>query len=578
MAHDTEARIDSEAAAEHFDEKIKNEEHHIENFEDAATQNAYAVKGDDSDGHIPMTPKRFIAMCVLLMSYVGANLPLFFISGSLSFIYTSIPNPSTQGWATTAYGIALAAITPFSGYLQDLVGRRYIAIAGSLSLCVGLAIVGSANRFVQLICGCVVCGVGAGVTELTATAGLAEVVSVRNRGLTLSFLTAFILPFAPYVLYAQLLGEHATWRWSIWLSLIYNGLVLAGLVLFYFPHSHHRADGVRRKELIKEVDFMGGFLSISGIVLFLVGLQSGGSIWPWKSGKVIATMVVGLILIFAFFLWEWKGAKYPMVPAAIFQGQRVVAPAMFIAFVVGMNLYAVLNFMPVLFATVYNPDAMQVGLKALGFGFGQTVGATVMNIGMTVFKNHQRENLMISIILMTTFISALAVGNPTNPKTVIAFTVFAGWGVGGVIAPISTVTLSATPDAFIATVVSISNALRFLGGAVGYSIYYAIFNGKIKAKLPTAVANAAAMAGLPLASIQTFVGVFLTEPTKLATVPGVTPQVIAAAGMAAKEAYAESIKYVWLSTIPFGVLCIAGVLIMGSNKKYQTNRVAGSLG
>jgi hypothetical protein len=43
--------------------------------------------------------------------------------------------------------------------------------------------------------------------------------------------------------------------------------VLVGFILFYFPKSHHRATGVERKQLLKEVDLVGGFLSVSGIVL-----------------------------------------------------------------------------------------------------------------------------------------------------------------------------------------------------------------------------------------------------------------------------------------------------------------------
>ncbi|KAF2497804.1 putative major facilitator superfamily transporter [Lophium mytilinum] len=557
----------------------KDTTHHIENFETAEEQNAYAVKGDDSDGHIPMTPRRFIAMVSLLMSYVGANLPLFFISGSLTFLQASIKNPQTQGWSTTSYGVALAAVTPFSGYLQDLIGRRYVVLLGSLLICIGLAVIGSSHRFLQLIFGCVITGIGAGITEITSTAGLAEVVSVKHRGYTLALLYAFILPFAPYVLYAQLLGEHATWRWSIWLALIYNAVALAGLAFSYFPRSHLRAEGVRRRDLAREVDFFGGFLSTAGIVLFLVGLQSGGTIWPWKNGKVIAPMVVGLVLIFAFIIWEWKGAKYPMVPPAIFKGQRIVGACMVTAFVVGMNLYAVLNFMPLMFATVYDPDPMHVGLKALAFGFGQTVGATVMNVLMSVFKNHQRENLLSSCFIMTVFIAALAAVTPDNAKTVIALTALAGWGVGGIIAPIATVALSATPDSFLATVISLINALKFLGGSIGYSIYYAIFSGKLKVKLPATVAAYAIQAGLPLTSVEGFVGIFLTDPTKLATtpIPGLTPAVIAAASSGLRWAYADSVKFVWYTTIPFGVICIGAVLVMGNTRKYQTNRVAAAL-
>jgi MFS family permease len=151
-----------------------------------------AIKGDDSDGKVPMTPKRYIAMLILFMSYVGmspsnlvislglissdfwvpgAQLPLFFMGGCLTFIVEAVDNTAARGWATTAYGVSLAAVTPFAGYLQDLMGRRYIAILGAVLVCTGLAVIGSAHSFVQLICGTVIAGVGAGATELASIAG-----------------------------------------------------------------------------------------------------------------------------------------------------------------------------------------------------------------------------------------------------------------------------------------------------------------------------------------------------------------------------------------------------------------------
>jgi hypothetical protein len=47
---------------------------HVEtsdNTKELATRNVHAIKGDDSDGKVPMTPKRYIAMLILFMSYVG---------------------------------------------------------------------------------------------------------------------------------------------------------------------------------------------------------------------------------------------------------------------------------------------------------------------------------------------------------------------------------------------------------------------------------------------------------------------------------------------------------------------------
>ena len=50
---------------------------------------------------------------------------------------------------------------------------------------------------------------------------LAETVAVKHRGFSVAMLTAFVLPFGPYVLYAQLWSNHTSqgWRWGPWVSL-----------------------------------------------------------------------------------------------------------------------------------------------------------------------------------------------------------------------------------------------------------------------------------------------------------------------------------------------------------------------
>ena len=170
--------------------------------------------------------------------------------------------------------------------------------------------------------------------------------------------------------------------------------------------------------------------------------------------------------------------------------------------------------------------------------------------------------------------TAMAAMNPTNPNLAIGLSTIAGLGVGGVLIPISTVALSACPDAYIGTVVALTNALRYLGGSIGYSIYYSIFTSKLTEKLPIYVATAAYNAGLPLSSIIEFVGALATDPTKIALIPGVTPEIIAAGTKALQWAYSDSLKYVWYSSLPFGILCIIGSLVMEKNSRFITNRVA----
>ena len=54
---------------------------------------------------------------------------------------------------------------------------------------------------------------------------------------------------------------------------------------------------------LRDLDFGGMFLFIAGLLLFLMGLSWGGSLYPWKSAHVIATIVIGFVLCVIFVLY-----------------------------------------------------------------------------------------------------------------------------------------------------------------------------------------------------------------------------------------------------------------------------------
>ena len=496
------------------------------------------------------------------------------MGGSLQFITTDLKAAGTSTWLPVANTLAIAAVAPFVGYLQDLLGKRNIALFGALSICVGIVILGTAHTFGQGVTGMALAGVGAGIGELTGLAGLAESVPVRARGYSIAILTAFVIVFTPYIFYCQLLGTRATWRWTAWISLIYNGLTGIGLAVFYHPHQHARGQGHSKKEILAKIDYVGGALSIIGLTLLLVALQSGGYTHPWRSAYILCTLIIGIVLIIAFIAWETKFAKYPMVPGALFQGQRIVALAYGTAFVGGMFFYSVLNFIPLMWDSVYVNDPIQIGLKGLGPAVATTLGAIFFNALLSTFPNRSREVILTSACLMTGFGGALATVTPDNPKQAVALATMACVGLGGMIVPTATVALLVTPDALITTCAALSLSVRTVGGAIGYTIYYNVFVQKLTPRLPTYVAEYAIKAGLPVSSAKLFVEILFTEPTKILTVPGVTPKVLAAATYGSQWAYAESLKYVWYTSIAFGICAICCAAFLPSTKKYQTNRVA----
>ena len=99
----------------------------------------------------------------------------------------------------------------------------------------------------------------------------------------------------------------------MWISLIYNAVTAGGLALTYFPVAHVRAEGLSTFDILKRIDWIGGALSIIGLTLFLVALQSGGYSHPWTSAYVLCTLIIGFLVLAAWVAYEAKFAKHPMV-------------------------------------------------------------------------------------------------------------------------------------------------------------------------------------------------------------------------------------------------------------------------
>lgn len=73
-----------------------------------------------------------------------------------------------------------------------------------------------------------------------------------------------------------MIKANAGWRYNGIIICVWNGLGLIITALFYFPPPRVNSKGKSRREILSEIDYIGGFLSISGLVLFMAGMQWGG--------------------------------------------------------------------------------------------------------------------------------------------------------------------------------------------------------------------------------------------------------------------------------------------------------------
>ncbi len=119
-------------------------------------------------------------------------------------------------------------------------------------------------------------GAGAGIAELTSLAVTSELAPTRKRGKYVAVLVFTIIPFCPSVLWGQLIASSVGWRYCGALIGAWNAVGFFGTLFFYFPPPRPNSRGLSRKQIIAEIDFVGGLLSIIGMILFLGGLQWGG--------------------------------------------------------------------------------------------------------------------------------------------------------------------------------------------------------------------------------------------------------------------------------------------------------------
>lgn len=75
----------------------------------------------------------------------------------------------------------------------------------------------------------------------------------------------------------------------------------------------------------KAIDWLGCLLIVGGTLMLLLGLEFGGTIYAWNSPTTVCLIVFGIVTAVVFAVWEWKFAKYAIMPSRIFQYRSNIA-------------------------------------------------------------------------------------------------------------------------------------------------------------------------------------------------------------------------------------------------------------
>jgi len=164
-----------------------------------------------------------------------------------------------------------------------------------------------------------------------------------------------------------------------------------------------------------------------------------------------------------------------------------------------------------------------------------------------------------------------------NLSTLYALLIIGGLGIGGIVVPASIITTIICPDDLIATVSALTLSIRVIGGSIGYCAYYNVFVNKF---VPNAVYYiGGTMVELGITNT-TYIGdaIALTGASllnELRGIPGLeSDKAWNAVVLAGQIAYAESYRWVYLASIPAGVISIICACFLGDINKYMDDHVA----
>ena len=195
------------------------------------------------------------------------QIPIYMFGSSSPYVYRDIGGVEIWSWYVIANLFAMAAICPFLGSVADLLGRRYVALLGSLLIVVGMIVCSTAHRMPVFIAGMAISGAGSGISELVSLSVIAEQSPARERGKYATILIFSILPFTPSVLWAQLIASHIGWRYIACLCAVLAAASFILTACVFHPPPTLASRGLSTNQRFKRIDFLGGVLCVGGILL-----------------------------------------------------------------------------------------------------------------------------------------------------------------------------------------------------------------------------------------------------------------------------------------------------------------------
>lgn len=403
----------------------------------------------------------------------GLFLALFFSSLDQTVVGTAMPRIigelgglSIMTWVTTAYMLTSTTAVPIAGKLADIYGRRMIYIAGLLIFMSGSALCGTSTTMLQLIIYRALQGIGGGIMMPLAMTIVGDIFQPEERGKWQGLMGAlFGLSSAVGPTIGGWIVDYYSWKWVFYINL---PIGILATVTIYLGLKGEK--GLTDKVVI---DYAGVITLITGTISLLLGLNLGGTDYPWLSWQILGLLGTSLIS-WMLFLSAEKRAADPVLSLDLFQN-RVFAVSNSVGFLMGLGMFGSLMFLPLFLQGVLGVSATSSGNTMLPMMVSLMLTSIVT--GRFATKIPFRSMYIAGMVLMAVafyLMSTMTVH--TTQFMAIVYIIILGIGLG-VIMPIITIAVqSAFGPERRGVATAATQFFRSIGGTLGMTVLGAIFN------------------------------------------------------------------------------------------------------
>jgi EmrB/QacA subfamily drug resistance transporter len=398
-------------------------------------------------------------------------------------------------WVVTAYTLAFGSLLLLGGRLADLLGRKVTFLAGLAGFAGVSAIGGASVNFAMLITARACQGAFAALLVPSALSLLTTTfTSQADRGRAFGIYGAIAgAGGAIGLLLGGALTEYLSWRWTLYVNLLFAAVAFTGGVLLL----------VRQPSPVKpRLDIPGVLLVSSGVFCLVYGFSNAAT-HHWATPSTWGFLAVGVALLVAFAAWQARAAHPLLPPRVVLDRNRGGAYLSF--FIAAAGLFGIFLFLTYYLQQTLGYSPLVTGVAFLPISAGLIIASNLATI-VLMPRTGPKPLVGLGMLAAAGGAAWLAqLGPHTGYATgVLGPIILAAIGVGMVIAPvINTGTFGVAPqDAGVAS--ATVTVGQQLGASVGTSLLNTIFATAVTSYLAAHLAAARligrpALTGLALA-------------------------------------------------------------------------------